>query len=158
MPQQHACLRSRYLATAIVQLLTSRSLPSNGSTYLNLMKIIYFALYTNHLLVHALKSRSESESDLLYDWLFIANWDSRPVICFQLNTCGHSPYVTSTLTREWLFLLQLLLVLDIAVILGSEYRGTLLLCQSGDLPNLDGQFSVFIFPRNMGPSCTPFHP
>jgi hypothetical protein len=30
---------------------------------------------------------------------------------FQLNTCGHSPYVTSSLTRGWVCRLQLLLAL-----------------------------------------------
>jgi hypothetical protein len=39
---------------------------------------------------------------------------------FQLNTCGYSPYVTSSLTRGWVCRLQLLLVLSSAVILGSE--------------------------------------
>jgi hypothetical protein len=48
-----------------------------------------------------------------------APWDSRPVT-FQLNTCGYSPYVTSSLTWGWVCRLQLLLVL----ILRSESRGT----------------------------------
>jgi hypothetical protein len=38
----------------------------------------------------------------------------------QLNTCGHSPYITSSLTREWVCNLQLLLALASAFILGSE--------------------------------------
>jgi hypothetical protein len=33
-----------------------------------------------------------------------APWDSRPEIFFQLNPCGHSPYVTSSLWREVGFL------------------------------------------------------
>jgi hypothetical protein len=45
-------------------------------------------------------------------------------IFFQLNTCGYSPYVTSSLTRGWVFLLKLLLVLASAVILRSESRRT----------------------------------
>jgi hypothetical protein len=32
-------------------------------------------------------------------------------LLFQLNICGHSPYVTSSLTRGWVCRLQLLLVL-----------------------------------------------
>jgi hypothetical protein len=28
-------------------------------------------------------------------------WDPRPEIFFQLNSCGNSPYVTSSLTRRW---------------------------------------------------------
>jgi hypothetical protein len=42
------------------------------------------------------------------------------VYFFQLNTCSYCPYVTSSLTREWVSRLQLLLVLASAVILGSE--------------------------------------
>jgi hypothetical protein len=39
---------------------------------------------------------------------------------FRLNTCGHSPYVSSSLTRGWVCCLQLLLVLASVVILRSE--------------------------------------
>jgi hypothetical protein len=70
---------------------------------------------------------------------------------FQLNTCGHSPYVTSSMTREWVCRLQLLLALAIAVILRSESRGThdhILLPQIRDSPNLEGQVSMFISPSN----------
>jgi hypothetical protein len=42
---------------------------------------------------------------------------------FQLNTCGHSPYITSSLTRGWVCRLQLLLDRAGAVILRSESRG-----------------------------------
>jgi hypothetical protein len=53
----------------------------------------------------------KSKSNLLYDWQFTANqfvlasnpWDSRPEF-FQLNLCGNSPYVTSSLTRRWVCL------------------------------------------------------
>jgi hypothetical protein len=35
-----------------------------------------------------------------------APWDSRPwILFFQLNPCGHSPYVTLSLTRGWVCLL-----------------------------------------------------
>jgi hypothetical protein len=70
---------------------------------------------------------------------------------FQLNTCGYSPYVTSSLTKEWVCRLQLLLVLASAVILRSEFRGThdhILLSQIRDSPNLEGQVPVFISPTN----------
>jgi hypothetical protein len=66
-------------------------------------------------------------------------WDSRPLLFSQLNTCGYSSYVTSSLTREWVCRLQLLLVLASAVILGSKSRGT---------NDLEGQVPVFISPRN----------
>jgi hypothetical protein len=42
----------------------------------------------------------------------------------QLNTCGHSPYITSSLTRGWVCHLQLLLAFASASILRSESRGT----------------------------------
>jgi hypothetical protein len=42
----------------------------------------------------------------------------------QLNTCGHSPYITSSLMRGWVCHLQLLLVLASAFILVSESRGS----------------------------------
>jgi hypothetical protein len=70
---------------------------------------------------------------------------------FQLNICGYSPYVTSSLTRGWVCRLQLLLVLASVVILRSESHGThdhILLSQIRDSPNLDGQATVFISPRN----------
>jgi hypothetical protein len=36
LPSNSRCLQSHYLATAVVQLLISRSLPSNGSTCHNI--------------------------------------------------------------------------------------------------------------------------
>jgi hypothetical protein len=44
-----------------------------------------------------------------------APWDSRSAFFFQLNVCGHSPYVTS-LKRGWVGSLQLLLALASEVI------------------------------------------
>jgi hypothetical protein len=88
--------------------------------------------------------------------------DSRPVIFFQLNACGHSPFVASSLTRGWVCRLQLLLVLASAVTLRSESHGThgyILLSQIRDSPNLERDVAVFIFPRNrVAPgSRFPFH-
>jgi hypothetical protein len=74
-----------------------------------------------------------SDSELLYDWRFTANqfvlatspWRlTTSNFIFQLNACGYSPYVTSSLTRVWVCRLQLLLVLASAVVLRSESRGT----------------------------------
>jgi hypothetical protein len=101
----------------------------------------------------------KSESELLYDWRFTANqswrqapWDSRPVIFFlQLNSCCHSPYVTSSLTRGWVCSLHLLLVLASGVILRFDSHGThdhILLSQIRDSPNLKSQVPVFIYPWN----------
>jgi hypothetical protein len=75
---------------------------------------------------------SEWESGLLYDWPYTAKQFAltpSPLrltarILFQLNTCGDSPYITSSLTRGWVCHLQLLLGLASALILGSESRGT----------------------------------
>jgi hypothetical protein len=62
-------------------------------------------------------SRPKSKLQLLYDWRFTANpfvlatknpWESRPDF-FQLNPCSHSPYVTSSLMREWVCLLWICL-------------------------------------------------
>jgi hypothetical protein len=81
-----------------------------------------------------------------------APWDSRQVnFIFQLNICGYSPYVTSSLTRGWVCRLQLLLVLASAVILMSESRRThddILPSQIRDCHNLEDQIPIFISPRN----------
>jgi hypothetical protein len=93
-----------------------------------------------------LNHQSESESELLYDWRFTSNQfvlapsplrlTARYVLP-QLNTCGHSPYITSSLKRGWVCHLQLLLAHDSAFILGSESRwtcGHMLLSQIWDFP------------------------
>jgi hypothetical protein len=70
---------------------------------------------------------------------------------FQLNTCGHSPYVTSSLMRRWVCRLQMPLALASAVILRSESRGTydhILLSQIRDSTALEDQITVFISHRN----------
>jgi hypothetical protein len=77
---------------------------------------------------------------------------------FQLNTCFHSPYVTSTLTRGWVCRLQLLVALVSIVILRSVSCGThdhLLLSQIWDSPNLDCQ--VTVSPGREWPGYTPSH-
>jgi hypothetical protein len=86
-------------------------------------------------------------SELLCDWRFtahqfvLATSPLRLTISnlFQLNTCGHSPYIKSSLKREWVYRLQLLLV--VASKVRSESRGThdhILLSQIRDSPNLEG--------------------
>jgi hypothetical protein len=102
---------------------------------------------------------SDSESDLLYDWGFNAHQfvlATSPLRLatsnfFQLNTCGHIPYVTSSLTRRLVCRLILLLAFASAVILRSESRGThdhILLSLIRDSRNLEGQVPVFISSRN----------
>jgi hypothetical protein len=83
---------------------------------------------------------------------------------FQLNNCGHSPCVTSSLPRGCVCRLQLLLVLVSAVILRSEFCGTrdhILLFQIRDSANLERQVPVFISPRNrvarLHPRLLSFH-
>jgi hypothetical protein len=103
------------------------------------------------------------ERELLYDWQFAANQfvlARSPLkltisnFIFQLNTCGCSPCVTSSLTRGWVCRLQLLLVLTSAVILRSESQRTndhILLSQIRDSPNLEGQVPVFM---SQGTGCS----
>jgi hypothetical protein len=101
---------------------------------------------------------SVSESELLYDWRFSANQFALEPSPLRLMTSiffstayFHSPYVTSSLTRKWVYRLQLLLALASAVILRCESRGIhdhILLSQIRDFPNLGDQVSMFISPRN----------
>jgi hypothetical protein len=97
----------------------------------------------------ASESESESESELLYDGRFTANQfvlatsPLRPTasnFIFQLNTCGYSPHVTSSLTREWVCRLKLLLALASAVILRSDSR----------LPQLRGPGPLIYIPQEQG--------
>jgi hypothetical protein len=100
----------------------------------------------------------EGEIELLYDWRLTANHfilgtnPLRPTtsnLFFQLNTWGYSPHVTYSLTRGWVWRLQLVLALASAAILRSVSRGThnhILLSQIRDSPNLEGQVPVFILP------------
>jgi hypothetical protein len=109
-------------------------------------------------------------SGLNYDWLHLVRVTLRQAVyrqsvplgdkslrlttsnfIFQLNTCGYSPYVTSSLTRGWVCRLQLLLVLTSAVIFRSKSREThdpILLSQIRHSPNLEGQVPVLITPRD----------
>jgi hypothetical protein len=69
----------------------------------------------------------------------------------QLKPCGHSPYVTSSLTRRWVCRLQLLLAFASAVNLRSESCRThnhILPSQIRDSHNLEGQVPIFASPRN----------
>jgi hypothetical protein len=76
---------------------------------------------------------------------------STSIFFFQLNTCFHSPYITSSLAKGWLCTLQFLLALASAVILRPNSRGTrdqILPSEIRDSPNLEGQVPVFISPRH----------
>jgi hypothetical protein len=109
---------------------------------------------------------SESESELFYDWRFSANkfvLTPNPlrltagILSFHLNTCGHSPYITSSLTRRFVCHLQLLLALDSAFILGSESRRThdhISLSQIRDSPTWNPGPRIYI-PQEQGGPVTP---
>jgi hypothetical protein len=74
------------------------------------------------------------------------------IFVFQWNTCGHCPYVTSSLTRGWVCRLKLLLALSSAFILMSESRRThdhILLSQIRDSPNLEPR-SPYLYPPGTG--------
>jgi hypothetical protein len=104
-------------------------------------------------------SSESQESELLYDWRFTSNQFVLATIplrlttnnlIFQLNTCGYSPYVISSLSRGWVCRLQLLPVLDRVVFLRSVSRGThdnMLLSQIQDSPKLEGKVPIFISPQ-----------
>jgi hypothetical protein len=83
-----------------------------------------------------------------------APWDSGPVILF-LN--GYSPYVTSSLTREWVCCLQLLLVLASVVILRYESRGLMTFyCLRFETPPTWTATSPYFYPTGTGwPGYTP---
>jgi hypothetical protein len=109
------------------------------------------------------------ESELHYQYRFTANQFvlatsplrlTTGIFFFKLNTCGHSPYVTSALTREWVCRLQLLLTLTSSDILSSEFRRThdhILLPQIVGSPNLECEVPVFITPKYRWPSYTSRH-
>jgi hypothetical protein len=117
---------------------------------MQVLKIVSFA----HLL---------SESELLY--CQSVHLCGKPLethdqhFFFQLNTCGHSPYVISCLTRGWVYHLQFLLTLTSTVILRSESRWThdhVLLSQIQDSPNLEGPGPhIYIAQEQGGPVIPP---
>jgi hypothetical protein len=75
---------------------------------------------------------------------------------FQLNTCSHSPYVTSSLTRGWVCRLQLLLAFASAFILRYESRRlmTIFCCLRFDTsPKLELR-SPYLYPQEQGGSVT----
>jgi hypothetical protein len=110
-----------------------------------------------------------AESEPLYDWRFTANqfvFVPRPlrptarIFFFQLNTCSHNPYVTSSLTRGWVCHLKLLLALTSAFIFRPKSRRThddILLSQIWDCPNVEAR-SPYLYPiGTRWPSYTPRH-
>jgi hypothetical protein len=75
---------------------------------------------------------------------------------FQLNTCGHSPYVTSSLATAWVCCLQLLLVIASAArVWFRRTHDHSLLSQIRYSPHLVGQVPVFVSHSNR---VTQLHP
>jgi hypothetical protein len=106
------------------------------------------------LLIHHQQSQSQSQSYFKTGGLpsITSSWRlTTSNFIFQLNTCCYSSYVTSSLRIGCVSRLQLLLVLANTVILMSESFGThdhILLSHIRDSPNLEGQVTVFLSPRN----------
>jgi hypothetical protein len=150
------CLFYMLLAFASVVFLGSESLGSRDRILLSQIWDFPF-----RRLLRLAGPLTGSESELLYDWRFTANQfvlAPSPLrltarnLFFYLNTCDHSPYVTSSLTRGWVCRLQLPLVLASAFILRSESRRThdhILLSQIRDSPNLEPR-SPYLYPPGTG--------
>jgi hypothetical protein len=85
-------------------------------------------------------------------WCQAPIWDQRSIFLSPWNFVRHLRvwyFVAPTLMRGRVCNLLLLLVLASAVPLGSESHGTIFYCpNSWDSPNLEGQVTVFISPRN----------
>jgi hypothetical protein len=78
----------------------------------------------------------------------------------QLNTCGYSPYVTSSLTRGWVCRLQLLLVSPSQLFSGPSPAGPTITfsCLWFETPPIRRARSPHLYPPGTGwPSYTPSH-
>jgi hypothetical protein len=108
------------------------------------------------------------ESELLYDWRFTAHQFvlatsslrlTTTNFSFQLNTCGYNRYVTSSLMREWVCRLQLLLVLA-NTIPGPSPEGliTKFYCLRFETPPTWRTRSPYLYTPGTGwPGYTPRH-
>jgi hypothetical protein len=103
----------------------------------------------------------QSKSELLYNWRFTANQfilatsPSRLTtsnFIFQLNTCGYSPYVTSSLMRGWVCRLQLLLVLPAQSFSDPSPMGlmTTFYCLRFEIPPTWKARSLYLHPPGTG--------
>jgi hypothetical protein len=156
---------SNSLTHSLTNTLRSTALNSLNRLKLNSLSSLFSHLRlpsqeTPPILQLLLNSNSQQrERELLYDWRFTANHFVLATIplrltnsnfFFQLNTCGYSSYVTSSLTRGWVCRLQLFLALASRVITRSESRGIhdhVSLPQTRESGNLERQIPVFISPR-----------
>jgi hypothetical protein len=161
------CLLYILLALASVVFLESESLGTRdhillsqiwGFPYRSLLRLAgSWRRYLNspphgcHLLPNQSQSYATTDSQSAsVSWCQAPIWGLRPdfITVRQLQVCWCGAL---SLTRERVCRLQLGLVLASVVILGSESRGTrdhILLPQIWDSFDLEGQFHVFISPRN----------
>jgi hypothetical protein len=114
-------------------------------------------------------SLTESESELLCGWRFSANQFVlatgllRPTtsnFIFQLNTCGYSPYITSSLKRGWVCRLQLLLSSPAQSYSRPSPAGlmTTFYCLRFETPPTRNIRSPYLYPPGAGwPGYTPRH-
>jgi hypothetical protein len=112
---------------------------------------------------------TQSESELLYDWRFTVNQlvlVTSPLrltssnFYFQLNTCDHSPYVTSSLTRGWVCHLQSVLHSPARSFSGPSPAGlmTTFYCLRFETPLTRRATSPYLYPIGRGcPSYIPRH-
>jgi hypothetical protein len=110
-----------------------------------------------------------SESELLYDWRFtadhfiLATGPLRPTtsnFILQLNTCGYSSYVTSSLARGWVCRLQLLLCSPAQSFSSPSPAGlmTTFYCLRFETPSTWRTRSLYLYPPGTGwPNYTPRH-
>jgi hypothetical protein len=122
-------------------------------------------LYSLVLLQFSSWFESESESELLYNWLFTTNqFVLAPsplrltIIIFPAEHLRLYSLCNILSDDRMGFLLQLLLAFTSAVILGSESRRThdhILLSRGWVFLNFEGQILVFISPRNRVPQLYP---
>jgi hypothetical protein len=138
---------------------------SRPTNLLTSSETAYVFLYVIYVFVSKLTS---SESELFYDWWFTASpfiLATRPLRLtkdfFFLNTCFHSPYVTSSLMREWVCCLQLLLVLASTQLFSAPSPVRLMTsfyCHRSKTSPTWIARSPYLYPPGTGwPSYTPRH-
>jgi hypothetical protein len=82
---------------------------SQTTIWYNMSSVLYHLQLPSQETPWILSSQSKSKSVLLYGWQFAANefilsWSPLRLMTrdyFQLNPCGHCPYVTSSLMGKW---------------------------------------------------------
>jgi hypothetical protein len=112
---------------------------------------------------------SQSQWELLYDWRFTANQfilATSPLrlttsnFIFQLNTCGYSPYVKSSLTRGWSVVYNCWWSSPAQSFSGESPTGlmTIFYCLRIESPPTWRARSPYLYPRRKGwLSYTPMH-